>query len=133
MDKLVDHLFIFEGNGVVYDFPGNYSEYRKSLNAQTQIPSTQTQTLTPTSRTQDSSLPSPQIQIVKKRLNFKEKQELERLTVEIDSLEKEKAELETVLSSGTLGSDALLKGSNRIADIITLLDSKTDRWLELSE
>ncbi len=130
MDKLVEHLFIFEGDGAVYDFPGNYSDYRVSQKQQEienrrseEQPRLKTATST-VKETTDS---------VKRKLSFKEKKELDQLTIEIEELEKEKKRLETLLSTGNLETNDLIAKSHRIAEIIDLIDQKTDRWLELSE
>jgi ABC transport system ATP-binding/permease protein len=129
MDKLVDHLFIFEGDGVVYDFPGNYSDYRvsqKQQESEVRRNATQTRVKTPGIGLKADSTP-------KKKQSFKEKKELEQLTVEIESLEKEKIALESSLYNGVLTSEELLSASNRIGELISLIDQKTDRWMELSE
>ena len=130
MDKLVEHLFIFEGDGAVYDFPGNYSDYRVSQKQQEienrrseEQPRFKTATST-VKETTDS---------VKRKLSFKEKKELDQLTIEIEELEKEKKRLETLLSTGNLETNDLIAKSHRIAEIIDMIDQKTDRWLELSE
>jgi ATP-binding cassette subfamily F protein uup len=131
MDKLVDHLFIFEGDGLVYDFPGNYSDFRAFQKRQNQSstapPNTQAQTSTQTAPLQT---PTPS---TKKKPTFREKREFELLTAEIVSLEQEKSSIETALGSGKLSSDALLQKSHRMAELLKLIDEKTDRWLELSE
>lgn len=130
MDKIVDHLFVFEGVGAVYDFPGNYSDYRASQKQmeiearRPEIPTGAGTTLTNT-KEPDSSL--------KKKLTFKEKREFEQLTAEIEDLEKEKCTIESLLNSGTLKPEELVTQSGRIGEIIGLIDQKTDRWLELSE
>lgn len=130
MDKIVDHTFIFEGNGVVYDFPGNYSDYRASQKKQaaelkqSELPD-KTKTTTSVIQVNPNS--------AKKKLSFKEKREFELLTAELESLENEKKSLEDQLGNGNLSSEELVKHANRIAEIITLIDQKTDRWLELSE
>jgi ATP-binding cassette subfamily F protein uup len=130
MDKLVDHLFIFEGKGEVYDFPGNYSEYRSSQKIQ-QIESRR-------NKEEDENKKEvvreskPVVSAIKK-LSYKEKKELEVLTLEIEELEKEKAELEASLSSGKLNQEDLFKASNRISVVISVINTKSDRWLELSE
>jgi ATP-binding cassette subfamily F protein uup len=130
MDKLVEHLFIFEGDGAVYDFPGNYSDYRVSQKQQVieaRRSEKQSKTKTPGSISKETDSP------VNKKLSFKEKKEFEQLTVEIDLLEKEKSALESSLYSGTLKAEELVSKSNRIGELITLIDRKTDRWMELSE
>jgi len=128
MDKLVDHLFIFEGNGEVYDFPGNYSEYSLSqkareTEARRDIESPETKKV----NIEKSNAATSSI----RKITFKEKKELEELTNQIEDLEKEKTELEVRLSSGQLTPDELFRGSKRIGEVITLLDQKTDRWMEL--
>jgi ATP-binding cassette subfamily F protein uup len=130
MDKLVDHLFIFEGKGEVYDFPGNYSEYRSSQKMQ-EIESRRNKDQDNTKK-QDVRESKPANQATRK-LSYKEKKELETLTAEIESLEKEKLQLENSLGSGGMKPEELIKASNRIAEVIKLIDEKTDRWLELSE
>jgi len=149
MDKLVDHLFIFEGDGAVYDFPGNYSDYRASQKMQviesrrsenrsrpstgaTSSASTISSSVTSTTATSPGAISAPD-KTAKKKPGFKEKREFEQLTAEIDTLEKEKTLIENQLSSGSLKSEELLSQSKRIQEIIALLDQKTDRWLELSE
>ena len=130
MDKLVDHLFIFEGDGAVYDFPGNYSDYRASQKQQEiEARRSEPQAMDkPTgSTTKDTESP------VKKKLTYKEKKELEELTSAIEELEKEKSLLESSLYSGTLNAEELVAKSNRIGELIRLIDRKTDRWMELSE
>jgi ATP-binding cassette subfamily F protein uup len=130
MDKLVDHLFIFEGDGAVYDFPGNYSDYRASQKQQEiEARRSEPQAMDkPTgSTTKDTESP------VKKKLTYKEKKELEELTSAIEELEKEKSLLESSLYSGTLNAEELVAKSNRIGELLRLIDRKTDRWMELSE
>jgi ATP-binding cassette subfamily F protein uup len=129
MDKIVDHLFIFEGDGIIYDFPGNYSEYRAVQKLQEGEKKNEKPETTDVRRYQNTN-PSQQ---AKNKRTFREKKEFELLTAEIEILEKEKAELENSLSSGTLSSDDLMKGSLRIAEIMQKLDGKTDRWLDLSD
>jgi ATP-binding cassette subfamily F protein uup len=129
MDKLVDHLFIFEGDGAVYDFPGNYSDYRASQKQQEiEARRSDAQVMKTTGNTTKESDDS-----IKKKRSFKEKKEFELLSAEIENLEKEKTALETLFSSGTLKADDLVSKSHRIAELIALIDKKTDRWMELSD
>jgi ABC transport system ATP-binding/permease protein len=130
MDKLVDHLFIFEGEGVVYDFPGNYSDYRDSQK-QLEMEALRNEKKT-TGPISGIRIKEP-AGTGKKKINFKEKKEFAQLTGEIEMYEKEKAALEADLSSGTLKFDELINVSNRIGELIALIDQKTDRWMELSE
>jgi len=129
MDKLVDHLFIFEGDGAVYDFPGNYSDYR--------APQKQQEIEAKRAETREKAKPAvteskPVVENEKKKLSFKEKKELEQLESDLEALETEKSELETEISSGTLKPTDLVEKSNRIGEVMKLIDEKTDRWLELS-
>ncbi len=127
MDKVVDHLMVFEGDGEIRNFPGNYSIYRewlieeeKNKNEEAKVTKAEVQT----------QAPKPQ---VKTKLTYKEKQEFEGLEQKIADLEKEKAEITERLSSGKLSSDELVESSNRITALMELIDEKTMRWLELSE
>jgi ATP-binding cassette subfamily F protein uup len=130
MDKLVDHLFIFEGDGAVYDFPGNYSDYRASQKQQEiEARRSEPQAMDKPTGSTTKDMESP----VKKKLTYKEKKELEELTSAIEELEKEKSLLESSLYSGTLKAEELVVKSNRIGELIRLIDRKTDRWMELSE
>jgi len=127
MDQVVDHLFVFKGDGEIKDFPGNYSHYREWLTKtekQVQKTNPQKEKQIQTKQRQDKP---------KTKLSFNEKREYEQLEKDIANLEKEKEELETEISSGKLSSDDLIEKSNRIGEIIKLLDEKSDRWLELSE
>jgi ATP-binding cassette subfamily F protein uup len=127
MDKVVDHILVFKGQGEIRDFPGNYSQYREAKDEQ--VHSEQYKVHGKLQKTRDSSTP-PSISI---KLTFKEKRELESLEKEIPELEAEQSLLETELSGGTLSADELLAKSQRISKIIEELDIKTIRWIELSE
>jgi ATP-binding cassette subfamily F protein uup len=129
MDKLVDHLFIFEGDGAVYDFPGNYSEYRASqkqpgIEIIRDEPEALAKTAIPPGETEGAK---------RKKQSYREKKEFEQLTAEIESLEDEKSTLESSLSDSALNADELIRRSSRIGELISLIDRKTDRWLELCE
>ena len=127
MDRLVDHLFVFEGDGVVKDFPGNYSQYREStINSQRQtekIPEKKQSVINNVSSIVDK----------KRQLTFKEKREFETLEKEIAELTKEKELADLRLNSSDTSFDELQKLSNRIGEVTRLLDEKELRWLELSE
>jgi ATP-binding cassette subfamily F protein uup len=125
MDRLVDHLFVFEGDGVVRDFPGNYTQYRLWEKEQDE----ERKTETPVSKPETPN-PKPE---TAKRLSYKEKRELEQLQQDIAALEKEKVEVTEKLNSGAVPFDQLQQLSVRISEITTLLDEKELRWLELSE
>jgi ATP-binding cassette subfamily F protein uup len=128
MDKVVDHLLIFHGNAEIQDFPGNYSQYRawKSL-----LPKSETEAKK--SENSEKQIENGKASVIKTKLTFKEKREFELLEEEIESLELEKTRLTSDLSSGNLSSDQLIQASNRISELIRLIDEKTTRWLELSE
>ncbi|MDR1743326.1 MAG: ABC-F family ATP-binding cassette domain-containing protein [Dysgonamonadaceae bacterium] len=122
MDKVVDHLLVFEGGGEIKDFPGNYTQYRKS-SVKTEEPATVRQ----------ETAPKKAKTAEKTKLTFKEQREFAQLEDEIASMEDEKMALTQSLSSGRLGAEELVTASNRIAELMGLIDEKTARWLELSE
>jgi len=126
MDRLVDHLFVFDGDGVVRDFPGNYSQYRLDKKEEEQK---EAAPKTPEPK-QDKSAVKPE---EKKRLSYKEKREFETLEKEIAALGKEKETVNEKLNSGSVPFDELQQLSMRIGEITALLDEKELRWLELSE
>jgi ATP-binding cassette subfamily F protein uup len=129
MDRLVDHLLVFEGDGIIKDFPGNYSQYRiwqREQEAQAEAPKEN-------SPKQKTVAETREIKEEKKRLSFKEKREFELLEQEISSLTKEKETITEKLNSGLLSYEELQELSRRINDINNLLDEKEFRWLELSE
>jgi ATP-binding cassette subfamily F protein uup len=125
MDKVVDHILVFKGQGEIKDFPGNYSQYRATESRKPNPPKV-------TSLKPDHPK-SPLRDLGAKKLSFNEKRELEALENEIPELEAEQSRLETELSSGTLSTEQLLEKSTRISKIIAELDVKTIRWMELSE
>lgn len=124
LDSIVDHLFVMEGNGVIKDFPGNYSEYRDYIKEQRKAEAAQVKETKPAT----SAAPKPR----KEKLSFKELKELERLTVEIDELTEEKKSLDALFASGETIADVAEK-ARRYEEIKDLLDEKEMRWLELSE
>jgi ATP-binding cassette subfamily F protein uup len=135
MDRLVDHLFAFEGNGLIRDFPGNYSQYRmwKQLEEnKPQNPEGKKQKWEGDGHSTESKMQNGQA-TVKQKLSFKEKTEFENLEDEIAELEKEKELLEVRLSNGSTDFEKLQETSEKINDIIVLIDKKETRWLELSE
>jgi ABC transport system ATP-binding/permease protein len=129
MDRLVDHLFVFEGDGVIRDFPGNYSDYRLSLKEQDDVIKSETQR-----GVEIKPIPSgDKTEKLKKRPSYNDKREWESLSKEIAGLEGEKNRLSESINSGTLAYEDLMKMSGRIAEINGLLNEKEMRWLELSE
>ncbi|KAB1064069.1 ABC-F family ATP-binding cassette domain-containing protein [Salibacter halophilus] len=132
MDKLVDHLFVFEGNGQIRDYPGNYSQYRKQSareEAQKKKEENKQASSTGSDRKEKRDKPPQE----KKKLSYKEKREFEQLTEEIEKLETEKAELSEAMNSGSLEHDELRKKGERLEEIMSDLEEKEMRWLELSE
>lgn len=128
MDKLIDHLFVFEGNGIIKDFPGNYSDYRRQII----VKDKEQGKLLKEEKRIEASAEKPKKHFIKK-LSFNEQREFERLTEEINDLENEKKKLEIEISSGEIKHEELTSKSNRIGKIINLIDQKSERWLELSE
>ena len=127
LDSIVDHLFVMEGNGVIKDFPGNYSDYREYLREQKaneEQKAAQKCEAQTKSRSRENSRPA--------KMSFKERKEFEELTAEIDRLTAERHELETVFNSGEQLSDIEEK-ARRYSELKDLLDEKEMRWLELSE
>lgn len=124
MDKVVDGLLVFEGNGEVSGFPGSYSEYREwaKENEENQIKEVKVKV----------EKPKQEREKVRK-LTFNEKRELETITKEIAALETEKIQLESEISSGLLSHDELSQKSARYGEIIKIIDHKSERWFELTE
>ena len=125
LDKIVDHLFVFEGNAKIRDFPGNYSiwkDYSESLERKRKV-------------TQKAG--EPLIEKISREkkpgLTWKENQQLRQLEKDLDSLEKEKSAIESLFNDGTLSPEQLVKNSQRLGEIIKEIDLKSDRWIGLSE
>lgn len=126
MDKMVDHLFVFEGNGDVRDIIGNYSEYRKNQQAvQREV---KREEVKPVVEQKPAVHPTE-----KRKLSYKERSEFEQLEKDLEQLESEKEELTAVLSDADATSEQLMQAGDRLAAVVAELDAKTDRWLELSE
>lgn len=130
MDKVVDHVLVFHGDGQVQDFPGNYTQYREWKRERDEQ---QKATKGETDKSRQNAYREENQSNRKRRLTFKEKQEYQTLETEIDRLETEKASLEEALSSGLLSSDEIVEKSKRLKTVNSDLDAKSDRWLELSE
>ena len=127
MDKVVDHLLVFNGQGDIRDFPGNYTDYRewkvaKAAFEKENVP-----------QPQKEKKPQRERPAGKRRMSFKERKEFEQLEQEIAALEEEKKAIETALCSGTLGVEELTEKSKRLPVLNEELDEKSMRWLELSE
>lgn len=128
MDRVVDHIFVFHGQGNVQDFPGNYTQYRleaKGVNASLENARKTGYSL----EVKGTKIKTEQ----KRRLSFKEKRELEELEKQMPLLEEEKAQLETLLSGGATAPDAIAQASKRYQEVQDALDEAELRWLELSE
>ncbi len=124
MDKVVDHIFVFHGEGEVQDFPGNYTQYREATKAIKREDLGEE-----TNRQVSSKVKTEQ----KRRLTFKEKKELEELELRLPQLEDEKVQLEALLSGGSSSADEIATASKRYQEVLSLLDEAELRWLELSE
>ena len=134
LDKIVDHLFIIRDGGQVKDFVGQYSEYREYVKEQEAEEARQAKIAAEKAQRQNSSQATPTAAPTpRKKLSYKEQRELEALEQEIPQLEQEKSDLEAKLSSGELSHDKLNEASQRIGELIALLEEKEMRWLELSE
>lgn len=130
VDKVADHLLVFCGDGEIKDFAGNYSEYlvwKRDLEAARRAAAAAEEQRNRPSEESRRQKPAS------KRLSFREQQEFAALDTEIPALESEKAELEALLSSGTLSHEELTRTAERIGTLIDEIDEKTMRWLELSE
>ncbi len=141
MDKMVDHLFVFEGEGVLRDFPGNYTEYRDKKELEDKATSKSGQAVVLQNGIDDTSTPlsvtiekkTIETNANKKKLSFKEKLEYDQLEKEISNLELEKEKISALLNASTDNHDDVVKWSEQVGEIISKLDEKSLRWLELSE
>ena len=124
MDRLVDHLFVFEGNGEIMDFPGNYSQYREWQKEKENV-------VEPEEKKAEAAK-SPVIP-QKKKLSYKEQREFDLLENEISQLEREKEEISKKLAATNGDFEELQKLSQRIGEVSALIDEKELRWLELNE
>jgi ATP-binding cassette subfamily F protein uup len=130
MDKVVDHIFEYKGEGVIKDFPGNYTQLREKQKETEKLVSV----VKPAKKANaEAALGIPSKKERKQGLTFNEKREFEMLSNEIENLEAEKKLIETEMSRGVLNNDELLSKSRRHSAIMKILDEKELRWLELSE
>lgn len=129
MDKLVDHLFIFEGDGKVNDYLGRYSDYREELKQQ-QVANKKAES---TKANKNAENTSEKVDTPKVKLTYKEKIELEQLDKDIEALEKKKAELMKVLEANQANHEEIIKITTELGEISTQLDKKGERWLYLSD
>ena len=135
MDKVVDHLLVFKGQGEIKDFPGNYTQYREWEKAQPMPPKLGGDRGLNKQKNSTSSAPHPPNLggLLKRKLTYKEKRELEQLEKDIETLEAEKKQIEEALCGGTTSVDEITKLSKRLPVLNDELDEKSMRWLELSE
>lgn len=128
MDKIIDHLLVFEGQGKIKDFPGNYTQYREwlSLNPQSNNGSTNKDTK-PTNTNKVNG------NVGRKKMTYKEKMEFEQLEKDIELLETEQTAIETALCTGELSVEDITQMSKRLSELKSELDEKSFRWLELCE
>jgi ATP-binding cassette subfamily F protein uup len=122
LDNIIDHLFVFQGEGKIKDFPGNYSHYREKIR----------KAMT-SDHKQEKEKKEKAAKPKKKSVSYKVKKEFEELSKEIEQLEAEKKNLEQEMSEGMLDNDQAIEKSNRIGEINEVLEEKTMRWFELSE
>lgn len=132
MDKVVDHLLVFKGEGEIQDFPGNYTQYREwcRLQPKTEGEGAEKKATKPTAKEQPSATQKKE---GKRKMTYKEKREYEQLTKELEQLENEQKTLEEVLCSGQLSVEELTEKSKRLPEIKDEIDEKEMRWLELAE
>ena len=128
MDKIIDHLLVFEGQGRIKDFPGNYTQYREWASLQPQE-----KTSTASTSKEDNDPKKNYRNDTKRKLSYKEKREFEQLEEEIIQLEEEQKALEDALSGSELSVEEITEKSKRLASLKNELDEKSFRWLELSE
>ena len=132
MDKVVDHLLVFKGEGEIQDFPGNYTQYREwcRLQPKTEGEGAEKKATKPTAKEQTSATQKKE---GKRKMTYKEKREYEQLTKELEQLENEQKTLEEALCSGQLSVEELTEKSKRLPEIKDEIDEKEMRWLELAE
>lgn len=132
MDKVVNHLLVFKGEGEIQDFPGNYTQYREwcRLQPKTEGEGAEKKATKPTAKEQPSATQKKE---GKRKMTYKEKREYEQLTKELEQLENEQKTLEEALCSGQLSVEELTEKSKRLPEIKDEIDEKEMRWLELAE
>ncbi len=126
MDKMVDHVFVFEGAGKIKDILGNYTEYRKQLTEDKRSAKAE-------QKSEPVKVAQPVVQAEKKKLSFKEKQEFEQLEKDLERLEEEKLAYTAILSDGTSTNEAIMDAGTKLAEIVAKIDTATERWMELAE
>ena len=132
MDKVVDHLLVFQGDGVIQDFPGNYTQYREFVRGYGGTEVRGCENTTAPDKSRNPVPPHPRTSD-KRKLSYKEKREFEQLERDIEALEAEKKRIEEALCGGTTSVDEITAMSKRLPQLNDELDEKSLRWLELSE
>ncbi len=132
MDKMVDHLFVFEGDGAIKDIIGNYTEYRKQTAVDYKKEKEDSKDGEPVKEVKVTQLSNSSVE-EKKKLSFKEKEEFKKIEKEMDSLESEKEILTAKLSDPSISNEDIMNAGNRLAEVVGKLEEISDRWLELSE
>lgn len=137
MDKMVDHLFVFEGQGRITDIIGNYTEYRKQLaaeirNAREEQKGNKTEAPAK-DQIKATVITGQEEKKEKKKLSFKEKEEFKQLEKDLEKLEQEKIEQTEILSKPESTNEQIMQAGNKLSEIVSAIDTKTERWLELSE
>ncbi len=133
MDKMVDHLFVFEGNGIVRDFPGNYTEYRDKKEMEERLLKKTETKIAIAEKAPEIKEETTEPATTKKKPGFKEKFEFEQLEKEIAALEEEKSKLTVLLNAGSNNHEEMIKWAEEIGKMENELDNKSFRWMELSE
>ena len=132
LDKIADHLFIFEGDGQVKDFVGSYSGYREYMKDKEKERKAM-ERVKQQKEEKKRFVESENVPAKKRKLSYKEQRELEQIEKDLETLNAEKVELEEKLSGGNISGDELTRCSTRIGEVIVLLDEKEMRWLELND
>lgn len=136
LDKIADHLFVFEGDGVIKDFVGSYSDYRdyiKEKEKQKRAMEREQAKKEALKNAATQAAANAAQPAKKKKLSYKEQRELEQLEKDLELLEQEKKELEEKLSGGEFSAEEIARASVRIGEVLEILDAKELRWLELNE
>ncbi len=136
MDKMVDHIFVFEGQGKIKDIVGNYTEYRQKLQEDIKQERQDKADAVKQQKQEAAVAPKPAVQTPqpeKKKLSFKEKQEFDSLEKELEVLETEKEKFTLILSDGTKTNDEIMEAGSKLGEIVQAIETKTERWLELAE
>jgi ATP-binding cassette subfamily F protein uup len=136
MDKMVDHIFVFEGQGKIKDIVGNYTEYRQKLQEDIKQERQDKADAVKQQKQEEAAAPKPAVQTPqpeKKKLSFKEKQEFDSLEKELEVLETEKEKFTLILSDGTKTNDEIMEAGSKLGEIVQAIETKTERWLELAE